>query len=68
MFIELSYWEVEEAVINLLKEKYKWEVASDRFQGGAVENQLPAEKKRLCDLDGNSVISFFIEAKEEADA
>jgi hypothetical protein len=37
MLVELSYWDIEEAVIDYLKKKYGWKVDSDQIQGGDVE-------------------------------
>ena len=37
MMIELSYWDIEEAVIDLLKKRYTLELESDQIQGSFVE-------------------------------
>ena len=40
MLIELTYWDVEEAVIDYLKKTYDWEVESEQIQGGDVETSV----------------------------
>ena len=54
MVIELSYWNVEEAIIDYLKKKYAWEVESDQIQGAGLETSVTtyAYKK---DKEGNEV-------------
>jgi hypothetical protein len=55
MVIELSYWDIEEAVIDYLKKNYNWEIESEQFQGGEVETSYTtyAYKKNK---DGDEVV------------
>ena len=55
MQLELSYWEVEEAVIDYLKKNHNWEVDSDQIEGGIIETSTTdyAFKK---DKDGDTVV------------
>jgi len=55
MLIELSYWDVEAAIIDYLKKEYDWDVKSDQIEGGQTETTVTtyAYKK---DKDGNQVL------------
>tara|TARA_R110002020_G_scaffold342661_1_gene557122 strand:+ start:1140 stop:1400 length:261 start_codon:yes stop_codon:yes gene_type:complete len=55
MVIKLSYWEVEQAVINYLKEKFKWPLESEQFQGSNIETSFTTYKYKK-DKDGNEVV------------
>ena len=57
MLIELSYWDVEQALIAYLKKDYGWEVESDQIQGGDIETTFTtfALKK---DEDGDEVFDY----------
>tara|TARA_R100000656_G_scaffold124443_2_gene102610 strand:+ start:144 stop:407 length:264 start_codon:yes stop_codon:yes gene_type:complete len=87
MLIQLSYWDVEEAVIDYLKKSHNWEIESEQIQGGDIETTFTTyalkkdedgdevfdygkatRKKKNLSFDGNSEMSFFIDAKENKDA
>ncbi len=86
MQVELSYWEVEEAVIDYLKKTHNWEVESDQIEGGNIETSTTdyaykqdkdgdtvvdrdksITKKKSLSFDGNSDMSFWIQAKDKGD-
>ena len=86
MQVELSYWEVEEAVIDYLKKTHNWEVASAQIEGGNIETSTTdyaykqdkdgdtvvdrdksITKKKSLSFDGNSDMSFWIQAKDKGD-
>ena len=83
MMIQLSYWDIEEAVIDYLKKTYNWEIESEQIQGSDIETVVTTyvykkdkdgdavvdsdkstSKKKNLSFDGNSEMSFFIDAKE----
>jgi hypothetical protein len=55
MIIQLSYWDIEEAVIDYLKKTHNWEIESEQIQGSDVETVVTtyAYKK---DKDGDEVV------------
>ena len=86
MQIELSYWEVEEAVIDYIKKNHNWEVESEQIEGGNIETSTTdyaykqdkdgdtvvdrdksITKKKSLSFDGNSDMSFWIQAKDKGD-
>jgi len=55
MMIQLSYWDIEEAVIDYLKKTHNWEIESEQIQGsdtGTVVTTYVYKK----DKDGDEVV------------
>ena len=55
MQIELSYWEVEEAVIDYIKKNHNWEVESDQIEGGNIETSTTDYAYKQ-DKEGDTVV------------
>jgi len=55
MLIQLSYWDVEEAVIDYLKKNHNWEVESDQIEGGGIETSTTNYAYKQ-DKDGDTVV------------
>ena len=54
MMIQLSYWDIEEAVIDYLKKTHNWEIESDQIQGAYAETVMTTYAYK--DKDGDEVV------------
>jgi hypothetical protein len=54
MIIQLSYWDIEEAVIGYLKKTHNWEIESDQIQGAYAETEMTTYAYK--DKDGDEVV------------
>ena len=54
MMIQLSYWDIEEAVIDYLKKTHNWEIESDQIQGAYAETEMTTYAYK--DKDGDEVV------------